>query len=209
MPTVQVIAPQNGDIHRASSSVDVIALVTDGEGVGSVNLIWTYNAETYPCPSDGQFVDCVVNGDEYRWTVSLGRVADRPFQIRARNTRGRTTTTPERTIHVRDSLDAIAPTVRIVDPTPDAQWRVNSTVLVTAEITDDEAVDEVHLLWDYNDNEYPCPHESRYVDCAVDGDRYTWSVRVGTGSRTFTVRAVDEAGNATTSPDRRLDLVNN
>ncbi len=206
VPTIEVLGPADGTVRVTDSSVEVSARVTDVEGVRSAQLLWAYNEEQYGCPVDGRHVSCVVDGEVYRWTVTLGRAAPRPFRIRARNTRGRETTTPERTVEVRDSLDGDPPRVTLLEPTPETRWPADSVVSVTAEITDDGRVADAQLVWAYNDNEYPCPHRSQYVDCDVEGDRYAWRVTVSDGSRTFQIRAADEAGNQTLTEPRTLEL---
>ena len=186
--------------------MDIIARIDDAVGINEATLLWRYNGESYGCPTQTRYVDCIVTGNEYRWTVVIGRAADRPFSIRARNTRGRSTTTPERTLFVRDNLDDDPPAVAILDPTADTRWNENTVVSVRARITDDLGIDSVNLEWDFNGNDYPCPHQSQYVDCSVDGETYHWTVQVGTGTRQFRVRAVDSTGNTTVSADHSVNL---
>ena len=206
VPTIEVLGPAHGSVHLTDSQIEVLARVTDGEGVSGAELAWAFNGNRYPCPTAGQYVTCVVDADIRRWTVSLGRAGPRTFHISARNTRNRVTTTPERTIDVRPSLDVTPPQVTILEPTPDTTWTANSTVEVNARIRDDGQVASAELLWEFNGLEYACPSSSQYVDCTVDGDRYTWLIRVSTGSRAFQIRATDDQANQTLSERRSLDL---
>ena len=61
------------------------------------------------------------------------------------------------------------------------------------------------MIWDYNGETYPCPHESRYVDCSINGTTYTWVVSVGQErARPFRIRAVDVVGHTTETNTRTI-----
>lgn len=206
VPIVELLEPADGSIHLAQGTLDVVARITDGEALAAAHLVWAFNGDRYPCPTSGPDIACVVDGDRYRWTVTVGTAGPRAFSVSARNARGRVTRTPDRVADVRVSLDARPPRVLILDPTPATVWRANTTVTLQARITDDGPIDAPELRWEYNNNTYPCPHQSQYVDCTVDGDRYTWFVQVGTGTRAFQIAVSDAEGNTTLTPRRSLEL---
>jgi hypothetical protein len=52
----------------------------------------------------------------------------------------------------------------------------------------------------------PCDSSVAGVTCTQSGSKYTWTFRVGTGDRRFSVRAKDAAGNMASSPERLLHL---
>lgn len=206
VPTLEVVEPSDGSLYLTDSEVEVVARIEDAEGVAGASLFWGYNQRRYACPSQGERVSCVTDGDVYRWTVQVGEAGARPFQVSARNSRGRTTTAPERAVQVRPSLDETAPRITIVAPTPDTEWRANSTVEVEALVRDDGEVASAVLVWDFNGNDYACPRSGQTVSCTVSGDRYTWRLRVSTGDRPFQIRARDDQGNEALSPRRSLRL---
>ncbi len=205
VPTVEVLRPAHREVVAAGSAVEIAARVEDGEDLASVALLWPEGGR-FECPSDDAAAPCALDGDIRRWTVTPPTPGAYAFRVTARNGRGRTTTTPERTLQVLRDVEDLPPRVTILEPAQDTVWRAETTVDVVARLTDDGAVEEALLLWDYNGNEYPCPHESQYVDCTVDGDRYTWRVTVGTGSRSFRIRATDDQLNQSLSEHLSLEL---
>ena len=203
-PTISIASPQDGERRLTRSVVEVIADVADDLEVAQVYLHWAFNDETYPCPGERAYVSCTVDQGRYRFEIEVGIEAARPFTIRAVDTAGNTTESPLRTIHV--APDAIAPTVSILEPADGATLGADTEIAVTAQALDDHGVASATLEWDYNQQRYPCPHRSQWVDCDVDGDRFLWRVRVGTGSRVFRVQVQDDAGNNAVSEDRAFDL---
>lgn len=205
-PVVQLVAPADGTRQDPQTDVEVVVQITDDVALDRVQLIWDFNGMTYGCPSSSQHVDCTQSGDAYTWRVRVGAEADRVYRIKAFDTAGNETTSETRTVEVRAIRDELAPAVEIVAPAIDATLLANTELSVTAVASDETGLSDVELIWDFNSQVYPCPHASTYVDCAVSGDRFEWKVRVGTGSRTFRVRAKDTAGNETVTPDRRYTL---
>jgi hypothetical protein len=206
VPTIEMLEPLDGSVHLVNTPITIRARITDAEGLRAADLVWAFNGQRYPCPTDGENVQCTLEGDEHIWTVTAGSAGPRAFSVRARNDRGRVTRAPERIASVRTRLDAEPPRIIMVDPTPDTVWQANSLVNIRARITDDGSVASAELLWAYNNNRYPCPHESRYVNCTVQGAEYHWVVEVGTGTRAFQLEVADDEGNTTLSPTRTLVL---
>lgn len=101
----------------------------------------------------------------------------------------------------------VGPEVRDIVPANGAQLPGNTRITVTARITDDEGVARAELLWDQTSGVLRCPGGNQ-VDwsCTLAGDTYTWLLDVGTGTRTFRIRATDSRGNVTTSPTRSIQL---
>ncbi len=207
VPMIEVVGPVDGSAVPADSVIDIVARITDAQGVASATLEWRFNGISYECPRQGDNVSCAVVGDEYRWTVLVGAVAERPFRVRARNSRRRVTTTDERAFRVHPAGDPEGPNIVVLAPTPDTVWRARTVVRVQARIRDDDRVAEAGLDWEFTDEVFACPLRSQYVDCDVDGDLYTWDLTVGEGARPFTVVATDPAGNEARSRRRIVDLL--
>lgn len=104
------------------------------------------------------------------------------------------------------STDREPPSVALTEPADGAVFRENQPLTVIARATDDQRLARVELIWDYNGETYLCPSTSQYVDCTQSGDVHTWTVRAGTGPRTFRVRAADLAGREATTETRTIQL---
>ena len=205
-PVIQVISPAAGSRFDTNSSIDILARITDAADVTGAELVWDYNGSRYDCPTEGPNVNCVVEGDLYRWTVRVGSADERPFQISARNAAGRRTTSLRRTLYVGIDGGGNQAELTLLEPGANVRWRANSEVRVVARIPDQ--LSSARLLWSHNGNEYECPRNGRYVDCSRSGDTYTWLVTVGQGSRTFQVRARDADGSQVLTPSRTIRLEN-
>jgi hypothetical protein len=98
------------------------------------------------------------------------------------------------------------PSAEIVAPNDGAVLAEQSQIQVVAQAEDDLGLTSVVLVWDFNGETYACPSSSYYVSCTVNGPTYTWSLDVGTGSRTFHVEARDVAGNTVQTTERTVTL---
>lgn len=96
-PIVSMVSPADGAELLASSIIEVSAQATDDQGLAAVELLWTFSGDTFPCPFSGQAINCVVTGDTYTWSLTVG-VGQRAFQVRATDLAGNQSVTPERTI---------------------------------------------------------------------------------------------------------------
>ena len=103
--------------------------------------------------------------------------------------------------------DPTPPVVNVLSPSNGATLAGNRAIEVAATASDNIGVTGVQLRWAFNGESYGCPIDEEYVSCARSGDRFTWTLRVGTGTRAFSVRAADAAGNVTESPSRTVELV--
>ena len=193
-PVITNVSPEDGTIAAPGSVVEIQATVTDDVAVRAVELEWQFNGKRYACPSNQQNVSCVVEGDVRRWSVNVTAEAARPFVVHARDAGGNTTVSPLHTVRVAADPDAAPPIVTLLSPQADTVWTKNSTVEVSARVADSGAAMTTELVWDFNGNRYGCPTDTQYVDCTIDGEVRRWSVRVGQGSRTFTVEARDASG---------------
>jgi MYXO-CTERM domain-containing protein len=96
-PVVTMISPQNGAQLLANSIIQVSAQATDDQGLAAVELLWTFSGDTFPCPFQGQAINCAVTGDTYTWSLNVG-VGQRAFQVQATDLAGNSSITPERLI---------------------------------------------------------------------------------------------------------------
>ena len=102
--------------------------------------------------------------------------------------------------------DTTAPTVSVLEPVEGAVLPPNAQFTLVVQASDDVGVTRLELVWHYNNVTIACGDSVSGVTCTQDGDRYTWTFRVGSGDRTFEVRATDAAGNQTTTPPRTVHL---
>ena len=207
-PSVETIQPIADSTLPPNQNIQVVATITDDLTVDKVDLVWDFNSTIYPCPTDQNYVTCSISGDTYTWDIRVGE-GERNFKIRARDTAGNVTLTENRKFYLDIQPDHIDPEVTLLEPANEAYLQSNSTITVRAQATDDMALDRVKLIWDYNNREYGCPLQSQYVDCTRQGDEFIWKVDISTGSRTFRVKAFDEADNSTSSESRTIYLSSN
>jgi hypothetical protein len=102
--------------------------------------------------------------------------------------------------------DTTPPTVAIVSPDDGSTQAANATFTVVATATDNVGVSRAELVWSYNNVVMRCDNAPEGVTCSQSGNSFTWSFRVGTGSRTFHVTAYDAAGNHASTADRTVRL---
>jgi uncharacterized protein (TIGR03382 family) len=107
--------------------------------------------------------------------------------------------------------DPIPPTAQINAPADGATLPQDSVITVQATGTDDVGINAIELVWDFTGDVFPCPFSGNggSVTCARSGANNgtaTWSLRVGQGDRTFSVRVRDPGGNAVTTPERTIHL---
>ena len=82
-----------------------------------------------------------------------------------------------------------------------------SSTQIIADIQSDVDLSEVILVWEYNQNRYPCPTRQQYVNCTVNGSQYEWTVRLtAPGPRPFYVEATDQNGQVSRSEEYQIDV---
>lgn len=208
-PRIEVISPTQQNSVPEESSVQIITEIESNVGLRETHLVWDYNQERYPCPTRQTYADCDVNGSQYIWTVRVTTAGARPFHIEAVNingVRGYSSSYQIDVISQPIERDELPPQINMLEPSIDEIWQKHSQVYVTAQINDPGGVAMAKLQWDFNGNEYPCPHRSQYVDCDVSGDLYQWVVKVSEGSRSFKVWAQDTVGNYSESQSYQIVL---
>jgi hypothetical protein len=102
--------------------------------------------------------------------------------------------------------DPVPPTVSLVSPGNGAVLQANSEIQIVAQASDDLGIRSVVLEWDFNGNRMACPGSGDNFACVQSGTSYTWTINVGTGSRTFRVRATDVGLNDVVTGDRTISL---
>lgn len=95
------------------------------------------------------------------------------------------------------AADTVAPAVSIVSPAAGASLPGNAVIDVVVDASDDKALAEVKLVWQYTGAVLGCDASIQGVSCTQVGTRYTWSILVGSGTRGFYAYARDTAGNTT------------
>jgi hypothetical protein len=105
--------------------------------------------------------------------------------------------------------DSTPPTIAAISPANGATLAANTTISLSATITDpDDAVASAVLVWEYNGQtlNFDCNNPPSGFTCSHSGGTYTWSLSVGSGPRAFTITATDSSGNKTTSARQTLTL---
>jgi MYXO-CTERM domain-containing protein len=212
-PIIAEIQPEDGAGMTSNSVIEVSAKVTDDVGVVSVELVWDFSDESFPCPMSGGAVDCSKNGDTYTWEINVGE-GSRPFTVRARDVVGNVTESEKRTIWLSETGteempdDSMNPEVEIVSPFAGQTFESDNTVRVIATAVDDSGIARADLHWSRNDMVFPCPMDTGYVQCEQIGSTYLWTLVVGEGEREFFVRAMDLVGNTTDSNTININMGN-
>jgi MYXO-CTERM domain-containing protein len=98
-PTASVSAPADGQVLPANTTMQVVATANDDLQLASVELLWSFTGDVFPCPFSGQAVTCTQAGNVFTWVVNVG-VGLRAFQVRAIDTAGQQVVTPARTIEL-------------------------------------------------------------------------------------------------------------
>lgn len=217
-PVASITSPANGATFQSSADgtqLQVVATATDNGTLVSRELLWSNNNQVFACPGTSDAVNCTVNGNTMTWNITVG-LGDRTFSLRVRDGGGNVTETPARTIHLTTdgaepppvSGDTTAPVVTVISPQNNQELLANSSIEIEARVTDDSGAPNVELVWPFGDNVFPCPLAAGgSASCTRTGDTYKWTLNVGSGSRSFSVRASDAAGNQTVSPERTINLV--
>jgi len=210
-PTVEVLSPLHAEARQEHTTVLVSARITDDLRLSRSTLIWDYNGNSYGCPTNETYVDCEIDGDVYNWKVKVS-TGQRTFRVQAVDIVGKRTVSTDHTIYLTPNgmlppelTDFDAPVISLLSPQNDLQVSTQTNVDIVVQVTDDSALDELVLVWDYNGKSYSCPHSSQYVDCSVNGDQYTWTVlAVSESNREYRIRAKDAAGHSSVSETRKI-----
>lgn len=104
--------------------------------------------------------------------------------------------------------DVTGPTVASLTPADGASLPADTTVAVSATIDDPSGVGAAFLRWTIGSKttDLRCGDFLGEITCSTVGSTYTWQVPVGSGARTWAIRAVDTRGNVTVTGTRTLTL---
>lgn len=210
-PTVSITSPMNNQTLTENSTIQVVAEAFDDVQLASTELVWLFSNAVFSCPgtSGGGAVTCQRSGTTSTWSIRVGQ-GDRTFFVRARDTAGNVTDTPQRTIHLGTAMpppnDQVRPSAAITSPADGAELPANSTIHIIATATDDMGLASVELVWAFANDTFQCPFNGQGVSCTQNGSTYDWALSVGVGTRQFSVRAVDFAGNQFETPTQSITL---
>jgi uncharacterized protein (TIGR03382 family) len=215
-PTVTITSPSDGAGLLQDSTITITANATDNVAIAATELVWDFSGDTFGCPTTvgGGALTCTRTGNVSTWSVRVGQ-GQRTFSVRARDTAGNVSETSKRTITLSadgtappppPSTDTTAPSANIAAPADGAVLAANSTMQVVANVSDDVALASVELLWRATGDVFPCPFSGQAVTCEQSGTTFTWTLNVGVGLRPFAVRAIDTAGQTTTTAERTIEL---
>lgn len=211
-PTVAITSPANGANFPENSTITVTVDATDNLAIAATELVWQFTNATFPCPytGSGGAVTCTRSGNTSTWQIRVGQ-GNRTFYARARDTAGNQVDTPPRTISLGANQpppvnDTTPPVATITAPAAGAMLPANSTIQVSANVSDNEGLASVDLVWTFTGDSFPCPYTGQTVSCTASGGVYTWNISVGVGTRRFQVHAVDLAGNVTDTPEQDITL---
>ncbi|MCC7070013.1 MAG: hypothetical protein IT383_01740 [Deltaproteobacteria bacterium] len=98
-PTVTVLSPAPGARLPANQDVEIVATVTDDVAVASVGLFWEKSGDTYPCPTTGEYVNCVVAGSRYTWSLVVS-TGTRAFHVTASDSSGNSASSASQSIEL-------------------------------------------------------------------------------------------------------------
>lgn len=103
-PLASIVSPAQSAVLPANATMTVVATATDNVGLASVELLWNFTGDVFPCPFEGQAVSCTQNGNTFTWALNVG-VGLRAFQVRAIDTAGQIAVTNEITVELSTSGD--------------------------------------------------------------------------------------------------------
>ena len=226
-PSVIILSPDDQSLHDEHSMVEIRAEITDDNDFIEAALIWDFNGISYPCPTQQRYVTCTQDGQGgFTWSVEVSE-GERAFRIRALDIAGKESISETHKIYLGGADDLAghqtpsdpedhtnpspptieAPQVQVLSPVQHTETAQNSSVEIVADIQSDIALREVVLVWDYNEQRYPCPTRQRYADCDVSGSQYIWTIRVTSlGARPFHIEATNQQGQRGMSNSYQIDV---
>ena len=104
--------------------------------------------------------------------------------------------------------DGKGPTITPLLPNDGTKLPAGSTVAVAARIDDVDGVGKVLLRWRMGSasSEIDCAAPPAGVSCKSQFGAWAFQMPAGSGTRSWSIRAIDKAGNESTSPERTLVL---
>lgn len=105
-----------------------------------------------------------------------------------------------------DVDDLEEPTVSITSPSEGDAFEASTTIDIVANADDDVGIVLAELLWDFSGEAMACPGAGGAWSCERSGGTYRWSISVGAGARSFSVRVRDVGGNVVETAKRTIWL---
>lgn len=100
-PVVNVVSPSSNASLPANSTISVVATADDAQSAPTVELLWLFTNDVFPCPFEGGGVTCTQQGNQSTWNINVG-TGTREFQVRATDTDGNVTTSDRQQISLVD-----------------------------------------------------------------------------------------------------------
>lgn len=208
-PSVKIASPAAGTTIAENSTLDITVQASDNVGVSSVLLYWLASNRALACDNTVAGVTCTQSGSTYKWSFKVG-TGTRSFYAQAQDAAGNTAKTETMTVTLGGGVSNPTPTdappsVRLDSPRNGDVITRGGTLMVQAAVQDDVRVAEVFVNWKGADGsvmKMPM-HETTAGTWALSS---TVSPQSPVGARTFTVSAVDSAGQTTNSPMVRVTI---
>lgn len=102
--------------------------------------------------------------------------------------------------------DTKAPTLALVSPAGGSSLAGSTQLAIAVDASDETALDDVVMQWNQTSRTISCKAPPSQWKCTSSGTRHTFTAQVGTGSRTFSLTAVDRAGNKTQAGPFTINL---
>ncbi len=132
-PVVNFLNPPDGAEATPASRVSVAARITDADGVAAAEMFWQKTGNTLPCPGSGSDWQCSIQGDTYTWVLELSSEEGvRTYHVRARDSRGNRTVTPDRTIRITSQPTGIS--IALLSPTSGSTVQPGTDIVFAADV---------------------------------------------------------------------------
>jgi hypothetical protein len=187
---VQLLAPANGANYALNATVFLSATVSDGDGIDFVDFLRNGTSIGRAAKSPGD-----LNHYSLVWIAS--EAGTQTIAVRATDLLGNVTTSPTVTITVGGSqppADTTPPSVQMLAPANNSTINSGATVTFSASATDSQSA--IAFVDFYRNGTV----FARGVAVAGQPNQFsaTWLANAS-GQQSFSARAVDSAGNASTS----------
>jgi hypothetical protein len=100
-PVVTFLRPENNANLPTNSTIEIVATITDENGVSTAELYWQKTDRFLPCPgTNNDDWRCTLEGGQYKWQLDVGAAGPRAYLIRAVDSQGNRTVTPTRNVNI-------------------------------------------------------------------------------------------------------------